>query len=355
MRSPADSFLKQFLLDELPGDAGAYFAAFGKHPGWNDHIDDLGLQTETLAMAKRIIYLDGLSSQIDSGAWEKLSEDSRLEGFDHLYLWQRGSNLLLGSITSSRDGKGRTRYPIVLCAQLGGVPLEAALHDCLPRVDLAMAACKAAATADEVRAIMDETREALVKDSQAHAKARGGRDLGSLRLLQSRMGPGDDGLLRIFYQIKTRLSNWAPGRAAAKTEVGATHGVHFRLPQGAVDPIAGLTMWSELFEAQLDSTAPRLFFWPRMGNWLDVVVGRPAGVDFFGLRANTRAIPFVTDVPYDMDRTFREEVRALLMDLEAEPPRVRSIFADSGSAGGASALTSRVVELSRSIWQRMRR
>src|SRR5579862_6325420 len=75
-----------------------HLAAFGKHPGWNDHLDDLGLETDSLINAKRLLYLQGISQNIDSGAWEKLDSPpnplpphtpiaGRLDLFRHHFFW----------------------------------------------------------------------------------------------------------------------------------------------------------------------------------------------------------------------------------------------------------------------------
>ena len=41
-------FLKVFLRDPL--SARIQVAGFGKHPAWDDHIDDIGLNTESLVL-----------------------------------------------------------------------------------------------------------------------------------------------------------------------------------------------------------------------------------------------------------------------------------------------------------------
>ena len=61
--------------------------AFGKHPGWDDHIDDLGLETDRLVEVRRRLYAEGISSNVDSGAWDKLEDGARLPVFEHLILW----------------------------------------------------------------------------------------------------------------------------------------------------------------------------------------------------------------------------------------------------------------------------
>ena len=68
------AFLKNLSRFLSPGKSApaAYLSAFGKHPGWNDHIDDLGLDTDALVTAKRLLYVQGISQNIDAGAWDAL-------------------------------------------------------------------------------------------------------------------------------------------------------------------------------------------------------------------------------------------------------------------------------------------
>ena len=42
-------------------------AAFGKHPGWDDHMPGIGVDTELLAHLKQALYVRGIGKQIDSG------------------------------------------------------------------------------------------------------------------------------------------------------------------------------------------------------------------------------------------------------------------------------------------------
>ena len=59
-------------FEAVRGAPRVYIAAFGKHPGWNDHMDDIGLVTESLVEAKRSLYVQGVASQIESRACEAL-------------------------------------------------------------------------------------------------------------------------------------------------------------------------------------------------------------------------------------------------------------------------------------------
>ncbi|HXD01138.1 MAG TPA: hypothetical protein VN048_17505, partial [Verrucomicrobiae bacterium] len=114
--SPA---FRKFLAEDggrLAQTQGRFLAlgAFGKHPGWDDHVEDLGMETETLALARKVLYVEGVGGQIDKGAWEKLTPALRLDDFNHTFVWCRSNQFLIGRIWSSVDGKGRTRYPMVV-------------------------------------------------------------------------------------------------------------------------------------------------------------------------------------------------------------------------------------------------
>ena len=109
-------FLKSFLRDRL--NQSAQLAGFGKHPAWDDHIDDFGLTTETLVTVRRILYSEGIASQVSSGAWNQLEETGHTVEFDHRFVWSREAQSVIGGIWVSSDGKGRGHFPIVVCLQI---------------------------------------------------------------------------------------------------------------------------------------------------------------------------------------------------------------------------------------------
>jgi len=334
-------FLHDFLLEEARGAPRAYLAAFGKHPGWNDHIDDLGIETESLVMAKRLVYLEGLSSQIDSGAWEKLTAVDRVEGFDHIMLWQRGTGTMLGTMISSRDGKGRTRYPMILCAQFIGVPVDRVLRQARPVVEAAMEACRATTSAEAVRTIVDQARQKL-RGLFGDAPG-GGNPVAWARPLpgEAELGPDDEGLRRILYHMRNHLGPWAPGQGMRTSENGA-RGAHLRMAQVFADADTAILSWGKFFDTQIDPRAPRLMLWPRQCAWIDVIVGEPVGPDFFGLRASTHSLPCVDDVPYEMDAEFRAEANSVIARLASPDARGCSIFAPgagtTAAAGGPATV-----------------
>src|SRR6476620_6484709 len=167
---------KKFLQDDVrrlsPTGRFVGLAAFGKHPGWDDHVEDLGLETDSLNHAKITFYVNGIGGQIDSGAWEKLDPAQQLPAFKHLFLWQRSGQFLLGRLWSSSDGKGRKRYPMVLCLHFIGVSLRWALAQGLPALAELEETIKNAGSAEEVRTVLQQKRAAL-RDLLTSADTRG--------------------------------------------------------------------------------------------------------------------------------------------------------------------------------------
>ena len=323
-------FYRHFLLEDPRALPRAHLAAFGKHPGWNDHIDDIGLETGSLILAKQTIYLEGLSSQIDVGAWEKLEPGSALGDFDHVFLWQRGVNMLVGAIVASRDGKGRARYPMIVCAQFNGASPARVWSDLWPLALRALEECRATTSAQEVVQILLKAREELRRstgDATPHSSASSTHVRANESLAgQPALGPDDEGLVRILYQIKNRLVLWAPGKVPAKLDESTIRGAHMRLPQVYPDSSVGLRTWAAFIASQLDPSAPRLFIWPRAGSWLDLIAGRPSGSDFFCLRANHRALPCISDVPFTMEDSFRDLAQVVIDDLFNRVVAPKSIF-----------------------------
>src|SRR6266704_110912 len=166
--------LRKFLLDDLrrlsPNGRFVGLAAFGKHPGWDDHVEDLGLETDSLNQAKSVFYVNGIGGQIDSGAWEKLDATQQLPGFKHLFLWQRSGQILLGRLWSSSDGKGRKRYPMVVCLHFAGVTLRWALTHGLPALAELEEQIQKTHSAEDVRSLLSRKRAAL-REALASADA----------------------------------------------------------------------------------------------------------------------------------------------------------------------------------------
>ncbi|MFN0132043.1 MAG: hypothetical protein ACKVW3_05870 [Phycisphaerales bacterium] len=292
----------------------AHLAAFGKHPGWDDHIDDLGLDTPELVSAKRMLYVEGVAGNVDAGAWEALEADARLDTFDHLFAWRYpGGHVLTGALWSSSDGKGRKKYPMVVCAQLSGVSLAWALDSTLPVLSRLREECPHAETAERIRGLVDRSRGALqAQVAAAEAPTESFDSPGLLRQLSARpeLGPDALGLVRVLYQCERELSAYRTPKSgiSGRSSSFVIRAQHLRVPLGGETPEQGLVTWHRFMLTQVDRSASVLVVVPRGRPWVDVIVGEPTPAQFFCLRASTRTMPLGSDIPYTLEPEFVSRV-----------------------------------------------
>jgi formylglycine-generating enzyme required for sulfatase activity len=312
-------FLKRFLLEEPPRSSpgGRYvaLAAFGKHPGWDDHVEDLGLETESLNIAKTVLYVNGIGGQIDAAAWEKLEPAKQLPSFKHVFVWQRSGQVLVGRMWSSSDGKGRKRYPMVVCVHFFGVTLAWALKYALPVLAELEEGCVQTNSAEEVRSLLNRKRSVLREAIQSTDR-RGEYAPVSPETLNQIMRPAGesktDGFLRVLYQIQGQLGAFAAGAFNARANAAAVHAQQVRVPVSNASTEQALLFWTRFFLTHVDNGVPLLLTLPLDEGWLDVTVGEPESHEFFCLRATPKAMPLVSEVPYTFSEEFRTQGTAFL-------------------------------------------
>lgn len=298
-----------------------FLAAFGKHPGWDDHIEEIGVETEHLASIKQLLYVQGIGGTIDAGAWDDLSDPQRIGGFEHVFLCRTPGDLVLGRLWSSTDGKGRSRYPMVVCVQCTNLPLSWVLHQVLPALAEVENRCKEVTTAAEVVAITDQARRQL-RDLAESA------DIGAPALVVSprsvveladrpEMLDGHEGLLRILYQMERETNDYARGNLAAAARDGSLRPVQMRVPACGDSPDEVISRWLEFFFTRLDQAAEVWAIY-RLGRpWLDVVIGDPAPNQFFCFQASREALPLASEIPYTLDDDFRARADQFIDDARS--------------------------------------
>ena len=273
-----------------------YLGAYGKHPGWDDHIDDIGLDTESLLLAKQVLYVDGIGGQIDSGEWDKLHENQRLAQFKHIILWKRGNAFLLGRIWSSRDGKNRTKYPMIACAHCVRVPLPWGLTNVLPALEEVEKLCKSTSSAEEVREIIRRTLAALRQSlGSASAPQSNGKEVAFIDQLG--LADQQEKLFRITYHVCTHLGNCS-ANASREAVSEATSG-QVRLPAASGLVSQTLGFWIHFLESQLGTGVPILLALPLERQWLDATAGEPTDRDFYSLRVTPEILAIASKVTYN--------------------------------------------------------
>jgi hypothetical protein len=305
----------------LKGKSGDPFwsvsvAAFGKHPAWDDHMEDIGLDTDVLADLKNVLYLEGISRNVDKGAWGKDKDQPSPRGYGHEFLWTKGSEIVAGRLWPSRDGKGRSEYPMVLCAHCSGLPLKFATEKAFPLLERAESLCTETDSADKIREVVTNSRLQLAQLAESNLRITGlhaDYDRASSELAaQFTAQTGSEGFVRILYRMDRDGVGicQAPGRTVfveqrTYTRVPASPDLHRRTA----------SLWTQFIIGRLGPTATVLVLMPLGEPWMDIIVGEFASKELYCLRASLEVIPLDSDVAYEIDAAFRQNVNSILQGL----------------------------------------
>jgi formylglycine-generating enzyme required for sulfatase activity len=295
--------------------------ALGKHPGWDDHIPGIGLETAPLAQVKQVLYVGGIGRQIDSGAWEKLESEKRLEGFDHTFLWLVGAHALVGRFWSSTDGKGRSKYPMVVCIDGEGVPAAFLVNTSMAGLERLKESCMATRSAEQViekcRIAQDQLR-ALVKPPVVQGPLLQSTKESLQGFLDSRdFSPDRLGLKRVLHELGS-----TPGLSLSNRSANAAlRSRHFRAPLGHTSASESLLLWAAFLRAACPDEVSVFLVHRTNADWLDAVIGMPDPDDFFCLQAAPGALPLASEIPYQLtpeSTTVLEAIESRL--LKKTPP-----------------------------------
>ena len=308
-----------------------HVAAFGKHPGWDDHIEEIGLDSALLVNAKRVLYTECLGGNIDSGVWEKLDDDKRLP-FKHAFYWKTPEGLLIGRMWASKDGKGRTKYPMVVCAHIDGVPPGWAIAQVLTRLQQVEEKCTQTNSAELVRLAIGEARRSLEDAGLALVGGAPGEE--SPEALVSRLvnhpsnaPDGRLGLLRVLYEMQRELGEFSHAAimGRSRTRMGDPAAQHLRVPKTLDGPGEGACAWMAALDQEIAPPVPVLVIEPEGQRFLDIIVGPPKAGQFRCVRSAEGALGLTSDVPYTMDDATRQDAESKL---------------DRWSKGGATVVSS---------------
>ncbi|MEK6700864.1 MAG: hypothetical protein AABZ53_01250 [Planctomycetota bacterium] len=308
---------KFFSRGGAPSGPRVHLAAFGKHPGWDDHIDDVGVDTERLVWLKKTLYIDGISQNIDSAGWEQLNEQQLLATFDHRFLWRWPGESAVGLMWSSSDGKGRKRYPMVVCLSGTGVSSGWLCEVGLPGLVRLRQRCLDAATAQGVRDGVAEVSQQL----QAAATAAGpSTDVDpDADLLAAMAGRAQDpadrlAMTRVLYQIDQKMANFKTDVPKGRTRSIDMTARQFRVPligdqsMGMATARAWQAVALDLLGTDAALAAGVVGIEAIGGGHADLIVGQPSPRNFFCLRAAQAIEPMTTDIPFGIEPLFEEQV-----------------------------------------------
>ncbi|HUW18312.1 MAG TPA: hypothetical protein VMW16_03340 [Sedimentisphaerales bacterium] len=291
-----------------------FVAAFGKHPGWDDHIEDIGFETDILVAVKRMIYVQGIGANIDSGSWDKLQQNQLIEGFKHVFVWCMEKNVVVGRMWSSRDGKGRSSYPMAACVQCCQLPLRWVLENIVPRLEKIEEACVSTTSPDKVRMTIENARNELrqlAQECQSPPDSPVVYPDALSRLADNpEMGPNREGLLRILYHIEREVGRYRLNSDKTR-ELRPTL---LRVPVLSSASQESMLLWISFLLAELGRSTPLLVLMPLSESWMDIIIGEPTESRLYCLRANVAVIPLTSSIPYNMDAEFIERADKLIAD-----------------------------------------
>jgi hypothetical protein len=287
-------FLKAFLRDSLNGRI--HLAAFGKHPAWDDHIDDVGLNTESLVLTKKLLYSQGIAAQLASGAWDQIEKSGNAIAFDHRFCWSRENQAIAGAVWASADRKGRTRFPIIICGHVG-VNGPRAIDLLLTPIEQLGAQSSSMKTPDEFRDSLNRVHSELLRTVSHLSDKKPG-----FALKESEQNSILPSLVAISAGIRSRRRRDATGS-------------QFRIASTLSRPRDTLCFWVAYLAAQELLSAPCLAIAANGRKWIDLIIGEPVHNEFFCLRANEAALPPTLIKVSESERErLRSAARAFLED-----------------------------------------
>ena len=291
-----------------------WVGAFGKHPGWDDHIADQGLETELLSQVKRLLYLEGIGGNIDSGAWEGLDEDEKLPGFDHVLLWRWPGGLVVGRLWSSSDGKGRTRYPMIVCAHCRGLSGSWVAGHCLEVIEALATRCREATDAAGVITAVDDARRKLRSDSASAPLALKGPLEGPPAIVElaAEDALGKQGLERVAYQLEREFGSFllTDEESGTRSRTIDVRPRHMRVPACRSEAGAACVLWLRFLLERADPSVPLVAVFRRGERFCDLIAGEPTRSQFSCFQSSLARMPLTTEIPYTIDPAFAEQVAA---------------------------------------------
>ena len=295
-----------------------HLGVFGKHPGWNDHLDDVGLDSEPLIATKQYLYVQGIGGIVDAGQWEALPNGDALPEFRHTFVWSDADNILVGKLWSSSDGKGRTKYPMVLCSHFAN-RREITIPNIVPLLEQLEQSFRATNSADDVRRLVAEAASAASLLISSHAVQSNSRTAYAEGI---GIKPDSEAAARIAYFAENHFDGLANGglsgaRINLKLGQLTTQPQHMRVPAQASDPLATLQFWRAFLTATIPAGTPQLYIAPAGSPWLDVIVGLPTAKHLFCLRAGLNAVPLASEIPYNLTAEFRSKAIKYWQDFLA--------------------------------------
>lgn len=291
---------------------GVHVACFGKHPGWDDHMDHVGVDTEHLTEVWQRLYQDGVRANLDRGAWANdLPDEHRLPGFAHEFLWQSGDTIDAGLMWASKDRKGRADYPMIACVSAVNAGLSWVCREALPVLADLRTACIAAPGSEGVLAAAASARERLQSALPGGPVENGAEESGAAVAKLATFPPfaaEPEQFVRLMYHIERECG--LDGERSGSVSLASWPAQHLRVPGLVEGSTESLRLWLSALRT-LASGRPIFVCRAEGRDWVDIAMGNPGIQEVFPLLASPAAVPMVTSIPYEIDDADRQRILAL--------------------------------------------
>jgi hypothetical protein len=336
------------MLDESPDAVksrdGSRFllTLFGKHPAWDDHMEDIGIDTPSLADFKRWLYVDGIRTNLDSGAWEQMPEDHRVPLWDHRLLMTGSKGMILARLWASSDGRGRRAYPMIAATHLPTSRLPADLAPLFEALDGVKQACIETDTQEGVRDAARQGSVALESAVKRLSPLPPEGPSAQVRmdfLDSSEMGPARTGFERVLHVLSSDLAAFSP--SAKVKQPARARAIRIPVPTARAEP--SLLLWHAFFSPHLRPDVIWTTVHPVDAPWADIIVGGPEGDSVFRFRASSVEIPPVTDIPYNIPPETLAKCARIFEGFTTPPFRVPPIAGEEvNESGGLGSFVGRL-------------
>jgi hypothetical protein len=307
-----------------------HIGVFGKHPGWDDFFS-LGLDTDFLLHAQDVLLVQGVGSNLQSGAWAEQDEDRIHELLERVFIWSRTDGTAVGLVWPSEDSKGR-RFPLFACADYEGMSPDEVVEVSMPHLRALRQECEEATRRTEVISATDHTLKKLRQVPQSeHSLETVHRiisEAGAINEVATELRDDDpDRLYRVFYEFREKAEPFYFQRYAELRERDESPPpAHVRLPAAGDGPLHDARLWTWVMRSQIGPAAPLLVLAPDQGDWVDLILGDPTGEELYCLGLPRAEIPVAADVPYKIDDAFRRQVDEALEAARGDGQFALSIF-----------------------------
>lgn len=325
--------------------------AFGKHPAWADHIDNLPNPGPRLPPFKSLFYTNGIdpnvrrwtrqltqdsSNDVHSPALDSHEDDPDTQQirFGHRFCWWNPDAVIVGNLSPSSDLKQRRKYPLVLAAQCIGIDARWMRQHVWPTLDNANISCPTATSVEAVRQLLAAATEQLNQTLRSTPQPSDNfpavpTGIDALRALcESFQTQADHAkppaphadpieVIRFLYQVQ-RVTQSAP---RAQDWIG----IHLRLPALTDDALADMTLYQNAARHMTGDRTSVLTVTPDDQGWIDLVLGSPDSSYFLFLRSGN--LPYCTQIAYNLDD---HEVQSLHAIIDGAPPLPQTKEPSSG-------------------------